>query len=161
MPRRKEPIKLLEAKGKTHITKGEIAEREAAEISAPADNIAPPAFLTKAQKTRFSELSRELRRVGILSNLDTDILGIYIQSFEKYKKYNIMVNRVMKLIKDLPTFEEFGDSLASAENLRDRAIRQCRACAGDLGLTITSRCKLAVPQGPSAPPKNPFIEKYG
>ena len=29
--------------------------------------------------------------------------------------------------------------------LEDRYFKQARACAGDLGLTVTSRCKLVLP----------------
>ena len=39
------------------------------------------------------------------------------------------------------------------------ATRMVRACANDLGLTITSRCRLIVPQGGGqAEQENPFLE---
>ena len=46
--------------------------------------------------------------------------------------------------------------LEKLENLRDKALKQCRGAAADLGLTISSRCRLVVPKPPEAPKENKF-----
>ena len=35
---------------------------------------------------------------------------------------------------------------------------QARACANDLGMTITSRCRLVVPEGAQKQEENPFLQ---
>ena len=43
MARPREPIALIEAKGKKHLTKAERDARKKTEITAPCDNVTPPA----------------------------------------------------------------------------------------------------------------------
>ena len=45
--RNKEPVKLIIAKGKKHLTKAEIKEREDNEIKVDATNVTPPNYLSK------------------------------------------------------------------------------------------------------------------
>ena len=43
--------------------------------------------------------------------------------------------------------------------IQDRYFKQTRACANDMGLTITSRCRLVVPgAGEPDEPENPFLQ---
>ena len=37
--------------------------------------------------------------------------------------------------------------------VQERYFKQCRACANDLGLTISSRCRLVVPEAKESTPK--------
>lgn len=161
MPRQKEPVNLLVAKGKTHLTKEDIAARQASEIEAPTDKVTAPKYLTKTQRDRFSEMSGQLVAIGIMSNLDIDTLARYIQSHDKYLKYNRMVNRILTKTIDLDDMECNAGLLADYEGLRDKAYKQCRAGAADLGLNITSRCRLVIPQAPPPPPENKFMSKFG
>ena len=41
--------------------------------------------------------------------------------------------------------------------LQEKYFKQARACANDLGLTITSRCRLVVPKAPERPEENPLM----
>jgi hypothetical protein len=41
-----------------------------------------------------------------------------------------------------------GDDATVLMNLQDKAFKQCLACARELGMTITSRCKIVVPPPP-------------
>lgn len=161
MPRQKEPLKLVMAKGKNHLTKDEIATREASEIQAPDDKVIAPKYLTKTQRDKFDEIAGQLKAIGIMSNLDVDTLARYIQSLDKYLKYNRMVNKILTATKDLDDMEGNADLLADYENLRDKSFKQCRTGASDLGLTITSRCRLVIPQAAPPPPENKFITKFG
>lgn len=45
--RNKQPIDLIAAKGRKHLTKAEYEERKSGEISAPSDAVKTPLFLTK------------------------------------------------------------------------------------------------------------------
>lgn len=41
---------------------------------------------------------------------------------------------------------------------QDRAFKQCRQCAVDLGMTISSRCKLVVPKTAEKAKENKFAK---
>lgn len=150
--RRREPIDLLVAKGKKNLTKAEIEERRNSEIKAPADKVEPPVYLTEKQKTKFIEIAKELIDLEIISNLDCDSLARYIISLDLY----------------IGIYEKLQEALLNGEittidklsRLQDRYFKQCRMAANDLGLTITSRCKLVVPKAPEVPKKNRF-DKFG
>lgn len=47
-------------------------------------------------------------------------------------------------------------TLDQYSKIHDRYFKQCRASASDLGLTISSRCKLVVPKTEEEPKPNKF-----
>lgn len=148
----RQPIELVVAKGKKHLTKSEIEQRRNSEVKANADKIKPPKNLTKDEKKEFKKISNELIEIGIMSNLDCNSLGMYIRSYGNYVKVS---DRLMD-IDPLDNFEEYN----KLSILEDRYTKQCRSHAIDLGLTISSRCKLVVPKPPEEPKKNKF-SKFG
>ena len=50
MARPREPVDLIAAKGRKHLTIAEYVERKNAEITAPADKVKPPDFLLKKRR---------------------------------------------------------------------------------------------------------------
>lgn len=85
-----------------------------------------------------------------MGETDVDALARYITANEFY------INAVKKLrtkkVKDDPiVFEKWA-------KIQDKYFKQCRASANDLGLSISSRCKLVVPVAESkdAPKENKF-----
>ena len=55
--------------------------------------------------------------------------------------------------------QENTETCSSWSTLQEKYFKQARACANDLGLTITSRCRLIVPQGGGqAEQENPLLE---
>ena len=151
MARPKAPIALLEATGKKHLTKQEKAERAASEVHASADQINPPTYLKITQKRKFLEVADQLISLKIMSNLDCDALARYIQSEERYRQYDRLVGKKMKEVTASEVSAELIGALEKLEGLRDKAFKQCRAAAGDLGLTISSRCRIVVPQSEEKP----------
>ena len=75
MAGQRQPIELVIAKGRKHLTKSEIEQRKSTEVKAPADNIKPPSNLNKEQKKEFKKISKQLIELEIMSNLDCDSLG--------------------------------------------------------------------------------------
>lgn len=141
MPNRKQPLAVLEAKGAKHLTASEKAERTASEVRAPVpDRITVPKWVPKEAKAEFSKLGKQLAELGIYSELDRDTLGRYVIAHRQY----------------LDATEHLNDAIASGVGkdadewgrVQDRHFKQCRACAADLGLTISARCKLVVPEKP-------------
>lgn len=146
----RQPISLLEAKNKKHLTKAEKDTRKKQEVSAPSDKVAPPSYLSLPEKAKFARIAKQLIDLKIMSNLDCDCLARHIQSETKYQTYDKLVNDYLEQVSD--TQKETGQTeldistLSGLENLRDKALKQCRASASDLGLSISSRCKLVVPK---------------
>jgi len=144
----REPIKLLEAKGKKHLTKSEIKEREQSEVKAESDNIIAPDYLMAEQKKEFDQIANELKRIDIMSNLDCDALARYIIAKDNYIKF-------CKIVDSLPAEWEMINAIDAATKIQDRAYKQCQSAAKELGLTISSRCKLVVPKK-EEPKQNKF-----
>ena len=63
----REPISLVIAKGKKHLTKDEIKERQSSEVQPVEDGIAAPPFLTAKQKKEFEKQTAEADK---LRNMD-------------------------------------------------------------------------------------------
>lgn len=138
MARPREPIDLIKAKGKKHLTKSEYETRKEQELDVPFTDIHPPEYLTgEKQIKKFNYYANMLLNIGIFTELDTDCLARYIMSEQLYLQYT---QQLIKFIKS-NDYEQLG----KMQSLQDRAFRQCQQCARELGLTITSRCKLVVP----------------
>lgn len=139
MARPREPIDLIKAKGKKHLTQAEYEERKSQELEVPFTDVNPPEYLKgEKQIEKFNYYADMLLKLGIFTELDVDCLARYIMSEVLYLQYT---NLLTKLIRS-NDFEQLG----KIQSLQDRAFKQCQQCARDLGLTISSRCKLIVPQ---------------
>ena len=152
MAGQRQPIDLVIAKGKKHLTKEEIEERRKSEVKPLTDDIAPPAFLTKKQKDEFNKISDQLQRLKIMSETDVDTLARYVVANTFY------INAVRKLrsrnVKDNPVlFEKW-------LKIQEKMFNQARACANDLGLSISSRCKLVVPAAEKTEEKSNKFKKF-
>lgn len=135
--RPKEPIDLLLSKGKSHLTKKEIADRKEEEIKVPFKDVEPPEYLTSDQKKKFTDIADKLLAIGIMTELDVDCLAMYVLSHDLYLSYT---KQMMKLVKN-----EQIEGVKEIQIMQDKLFRQAQTSARDLGLTITSRCKLVVP----------------
>ena len=139
MARPREPIDLIKAKGKKHLTEAEYERRKAEEIEVPFTDVKPPDYLTGANSIKkFNHYAEMLLSVGIFTELDVDCLARYIMGEQLYLQYT---NLLIKLIKS----NDY-EMLGKIQTLQDKAFKQCQSCARDLGLTITSRCKLVIPK---------------
>lgn len=146
------PIEVVEARGSKHLTKAEIRERRERELKPITDNIIAPTFLTKKQKNEFYKISEQLEKLKIMGETDVDALARYIVANEFY------INTVKQLRKP----EVKNDPLAFEQwaKIQERYFKQCRASANDLGLSITSRCKLVVPKTDADTPKENKFKKF-
>ena len=175
MARPREPIDLIIAKGKKHLTKEETETRRKQEVSVPFNDIKAPAFLTGKKKLdEFYYYADRLTTVGIFTELDVDTLARYIQAKELYSIYTKQLEKVIKKgnvvnkwkvidelrdkcnaddaeLSDLTELLEVlirkqrGNDVSTIMTLQGKAFKQCLACARELGLTISSRAKLIMP----------------
>lgn len=163
MPRgnQKQPIDLIIAKGKKHLTKQEIEDRKNSEVKVNFTDVTPPDYLDNEQKQEFLRISNILLNVGIMTELDEDCLAHYLIANANYILYTKKIRELNKKILNAKR----ADIKRKAESeidtyliYQDRALKQCRACANDLGLSISSRCKLVMPPTKEEPKQNKFAK---
>ena len=165
----RQPIELVEFKGKKHLTKAEIEERHARELKPCTDEIAAPKYLTGPQKKEFYKIAAQLEKLKIMGETDCDALARYITAQGLYEQ---AVKDLRKLGKNQPSKDELGSkgyydaleiyykSMDSATQRQDRYFKQAQTAAAALGLTISSRCRLVAPVVEEKPKENKF-SKFG
>ena len=159
----REPIGLVQAKGRKHLTKEEIKRRTAEEVQPCTDNITAPGYLTAKQKKQFDTIAGQLQKIKIMGETDVDALARYITAQSLYEE---AVRELRKLAKDRPKDKNAEGYYKDLElwyvlndltdKRQDRYFKQAQTAARDLGLTISSRCKLQVPIKEEAPKENKF-----
>lgn len=150
--RPRQPIELVVAKGKKNLTKAEIEKRRAEELKVPFTDVQPPSYLNESLREEFMEIADQLLQLKIMTELDEDTLARYLIAKQQYLQITSQLNKAMAQ-QDL-------ESMVKLQNMQDKAFKQCRSGASDLGLTITSRARLVVPQT-EAPKQNKFVKKFG
>ena len=148
MGRPRQPIGLLQTKGKKHLTKNEIETRTNEEVTPITDGIAPPDYLNEVQKKRFRAVAEDLQALEIMGKTDCDALARYVVVEELFEVAS-------KTLQD-PEVLADPEKTVSATLALEKCFKMCRAAAGDLGLTISSRCKLVVPKAPEDKKPNKF-----
>lgn len=153
MAGQRQPIELVLAKGNKHLTKAEIKERKSSEVKPITDDISPPPYLsTKKQKDEFNKIANQLMKLKILGETDVDTLARYILSRDLYVNLTKQI-RKKKILEDPILLDKYMKN-------QDRAFRQCDVCAKALGLTISSRCRLVVPETKQEVPKENKFKKF-
>lgn len=146
------PLEVLEARGSKHLTKAEKQKRQENEIKPIADNIIAPDYLSKKQKNEFYRISEQLEKLKIMGETDCDTLARYIVAQDFYVSA-IKQMRKKEVKNDPFKFEQWS-------KIQERYFKQCRATANDLGLSISSRCKLVVPKPNDEKPKENKFKKF-
>ncbi|MEC0352493.1 P27 family phage terminase small subunit, partial [Bacillus subtilis] len=72
------------------------------------------------------------------------------------RKCDVYGNVIGEEQKGVPK-EEFAELFINQDNL----FKQCRQASSDLGLTISSRCKLVIPKKDDGKPKSKEEERFG
>lgn len=157
MARPRQPIDLLLHKGKKHLTKKEVEERKSTEVKAKSNNIKAPNYLDRKLKIEFNKISKELIEIGIMSNLDIDCLARFLIVQKEFLKITKAVEargptkfvEVEKKNKDgevvLKEIEIIDDDYERLLSMQNKIFKTCRVAASDLGLSISSRCRLVMP----------------
>lgn len=164
MARQREPIDLIAAKGRKHLTKSEYDERKNSEVIAPSDNVKAPSFLSKNEQKKFDFISQQLIELKIMTNLDCDVLARYIRAETEYMKVSKQLSKI-KFIPDkksrLSAEFQLADQCVQYDNfskIQTRTMKACNECAKELGLTISSRCKLVIPKEKEPEKQNKFMK---
>ena len=138
--RNRQPVDVLEARGRSHLTRAEKERRKATEQTVPPGMRAaePPGYLSQwhdlaDEFIRYAQMLAELMPDNF-GQPDADCLARYVVSEHLFERYtaDLMAETDPLNVKAL-------------QIAQDRAFKQAQSCASALGLTVTSRCKLVVP----------------
>lgn len=157
MPGPRVPTDVLKANGRKHLSKAEEAKRRAGEVKVePPKTAKPPKWLPEGLKKDFRAIGKKLIEAGLYTDLDADTLGRYLVAHHQWLIATQETERHLAAqLKDVKAVDEWS-------RVQKRYFKQCRNCANDMGLTVTSRCRLVIPE--SSRPKeetNPLLVLMG
>lgn len=164
MPGPKKPMQLNLLNGGKHWTKDEIKERLSTEVQPCTEEIAAPSYLTAPQKKTFDRLAQQLVKIGIMGETDCDTLARYVTAKSLYEQAVKELRTVQKQKpKDLTPTEimHWAGAMETLDKRVDRYFKQAQTAARSLGLTISDRCRLAVPTTGEEKPKQNKFSKFG
>ena len=112
----------------------------------------PPKWLPEGLRKDFRAIGKQLIAAGLYTELDADTLGRYLIAQSEYLMATSHVHKAYQ--------ERDPEAVEDWSRIQDRHFKQARNCANDMGLTVTSRCRLVVPDtGKQATEdNNPFLE---
>lgn len=161
----RQPIELVEFKGKKHLTKAEKEERHARELKPCTDEIVAPSYLTGKQKKEFYRIAAQLEKLKIMGETDCDTLARYITAQGLYEQAVKDLRAVQKSRPKGTDAEplaliKWANALDQLDKRQERYFNQAQKAAAALGLTISSRCRLVAPVVEEKPKENKF-SKFG
>lgn len=135
----RQPTDVVIANGRKHLSKTEEAERRANEVKvSPAKTAKPPKWLPEGLRKDFRAVGKRLIAAGLYTDLDADTLARYLIAQSEYLMATSHVHKAYQ--------ERDPEEVEDWSRIQDRHFKQARNCANDLGLTVTSRCRLVVPE---------------
>jgi P27 family predicted phage terminase small subunit len=162
----RQPVQVILANGKKHLTKAEIEERLSSEPTPCTDDLTAPAYLSAHEKKRFKKIADQLDKLNVMGETDTETLARYVTAQTQYEKTTKELRAVLNSRPKEKAFEEpalYMHALATwiemqtaLAKLQDRYFKQAHSAATSLGLTISARCKLVVPKAAEEPKQNKF-----
>lgn len=151
MPR-KLPQKVIEMRGKSHQTKAEKEERANSEPQVEEiKRLRAPDYLPELLRAEFNELGQQLIKAKLACKLDRDVLARYVMSRQAWTlAHEKAVDSLM--------FDNEPKVVGGWTKIANQYFNQCQSCANAMGLTITSRCKLVVPQDKTEEQTDPMAK---
>lgn len=131
-----------------HRSKKDLKERKEQEnkMRGNCDKVFSPSWLDETAKLEFRRVSEELIALNIISNIDVTILAIYCDAYSNYVQLTqaIQANGSIQYYTNVKGEE---NKVVSAEVMaQQKYIDTIMKCAGKLGLSISDRLKLVVPE---------------
>lgn len=180
--RRPMDVNLSVVNGK-HWTKAEVESRRASEVNMEKPvSLTPPAWLSKAGKQLFRRYAKLLLEfpAGLVSKLDTGTLARYCDAEITYgaasNHKNVWLETTERRMRDLSEAAALADvpAIKKAEDAYEESKKQldfwggqmvrfekiARGCATEMGMTVSSRCKLVVPKS-QEPEDDPLDQLLG
>ena len=149
MSRKVIPVSVQLAKGNPNrLTKAEIKARQEAEESFKPndDDIKVPGWLDKEGKSEWKRVSRELKELNILTNIDTTALGMYCDAYSKYQLATKKINKEGMFI-------EYTNKAGATNTIEHPAVKAqvkyadlIKKLCSEFGLTPSARAKITLPK---------------
>ena len=142
---------------KKHLTKAEIANRQAQEERYKAGReqlMTPPAWLSPIAVREFKRIVEIANDVDFLDNLDVSILAVYCSSYAQVidaEKHIQEEGAVVISALDRPVVNPY-------VGVRDKAEQKMIQCSAKLGLATIDRLKLMAPEKTEKKKENKFAE---
>ena len=141
------PVEVIQARGAKHLTKAEIEQRKATEVKAkPAKQLRCPGWLGGELHDDFLALSRKLCKLGIVADIDADTIARYVKASDQYLRVTRQLDGAIEA-RD-------AEGAAALARMQNTFFTQARQCAADLGMTVTGRAKLVIPEKEEDVPRN-------
>ncbi len=139
MPGPRQPTDLILLAGKKHLSRSEEADRRSRECRVPSvKNPKPPPWLDESLRKEFRKLGKTLCSVGLYSDLDADILGMYLTHRHQWELATRELEAALQ-IRDCRDSDVWS-------KVQERSFRAASSCASKLGLSVSDRCRLLIPQ---------------
>ena len=138
MPGARQPTDVLIANGNKHLSRAEEDARRDREVHVPPpEQVTPPKWLAKKHHKEFLEIGEILRRSGLYTDLDRDVLGQFLVARDRWCRADKLASAAIRE-KDEAKAKDW-------TSIQGTYFKQCRQCAEAMGLSISSRCRLVVP----------------
>jgi phage terminase small subunit len=178
--RRPMDINLSIVDSRKHWTKAEIESRKDSEPRLPKPKaLTPPKWLSKEAQTAFRRYTKLLLDFpeGVVSKLDAGTLARYCDceaSYAEASKHKSVwleiASQRLSIFSDMTQLVSSASDIQKAEASYDEAKAQmdfwsgqmvkfekmARSCASEMGMTVSSRCRLVVPRAESRADDNPL-----
>ena len=158
MARPKKPL----SQQNSHLTKDEIADRELQEelIKVDSDKISCPSWVKGSiARKQFDFIAAELRRLGVITNLDINPLAQYCVAYANY----VQATKELKSQSLLIKYTNKNGSTNLIENplikIQLKYSDEMKKWANVLGLTIDSRLKFAISKTQEV--KDEIVDEFG
>lgn len=166
-------------KGK-HWTKAEKEERQASEVKLPKPKaLTPPTWLNDPAKKLFRKYAKQLLEFpsGIVSNLDAGTLGRYCDCELSYAEASnhksVWLEVSRRRLEALCRPDAVAVSKSDTQRVKEayeeakaqvdfwsgqmvKFERIARSCATEMGMTVSSRCRLVVPKSDTPAETDPL-----
>ena len=186
MPGKRRPmdvnLSVLEGGKGKHWTKAEVDARRASEPKLPKPKkLKPPSWLSEPAKKLFSNYAKQLLEFpsGVISTLDVGTLARYCDCELSYAEASAQKSFWLEVCRRrlesiccpdavaVPNSgtEKLEEAYAKAEKEVDfwagqmvKFEKMARSCATEMGMTVSSRCRLVVPKSDTKPEADPLEE---
>ena len=139
MAGKRQPTAVVEANGRKHLTEAEKDQRRDREVHVPPpDEAIPPKWLPKRLHDEYREIGEILLAAGLYAELDRDVLGQYFLSRDRWLRADKKAGAAIRAGEEKLAREWTG--------VQGAYFKQARQCAEAMGLSISSRCRLVVPE---------------
>ncbi len=133
MPKHAQPVSVLQANGRKHLTKAEIAARQEGEVKLgkhELEKLRKPAFVTKDKVANklWNDLIKEYKSaaeqgVELLTSSDVGMLAIYCKTFSEYERLLVQYQRLDKIAIDDDVLHEYIERAEDAEGVNLKALQ--------------------------------------